>query len=100
MHLPGQIYSFVVILLGNSLYWQVSFRLIDSNAFQMQMFKLLLFLLHSLFPGGKGSSSLLQGQNHSTGLHSVLLSHYGRDHLHLSNLAHIAEPQVEEKQNG
>ena len=25
MHLPGQIYSFVVILLGNSLYWQVSF---------------------------------------------------------------------------
>ena len=26
MHLPGQIYSFVVILLGNSLYWQVLFQ--------------------------------------------------------------------------
>ena len=26
MHLPGQIYSFVVILLGNSLYWQVFFQ--------------------------------------------------------------------------
>ena len=41
MHLPGQIYSFVVILLGNSLYWQVFF--FEINRQQLFLFRCSTF---------------------------------------------------------